>query len=189
MSKKITRWASAIGIAGVITLATLLFTNQLRREQSDATKALPGVAEKTEPAEGEAALTANTQASPDKVVENLVRAWNQGLTDEIGEMFAFDGVLIIPAAPQIQSSAKIEKAIREKRGGILKDTTLSNTVENISQPEANRAIVKGTYQLKGINILGLTKSTTGSYIFHQVNDDGRWLISRAELTESTQIDQ
>ena len=143
------------------------------------------------PAKGEiversATLDQKSSSPPDTTVKDLVRAWNQGRTNEIAKMFASDGVLIIPAGSQIQSSAEIEKTIQERRAGILKDTTLSNTVENVSQSDENRATVKGTYQLEGIKILGISKSASGSYILHQVRQQGRWLISRAELIKGDQ---
>jgi hypothetical protein len=68
-------------------------------------------------------LDQKSSSPPDTTVTDLVRAWNQGRTNEIAKMFASDGVLVIPAGSQIQSSAEIEKTILERRAGILKDTT------------------------------------------------------------------
>jgi hypothetical protein len=59
-------------------------------------------------------------------------------------------------------------------------------VENVSLSDADRATVKGSYQLEGIKILGITTSATGSYILHQVKDNDRWVISRAEVTKGDQ---
>jgi uncharacterized protein (TIGR02246 family) len=187
MDQKITRCSSrswaVVGIsAAVITLAIPLTINQLRQnkinvyEESKTTKPLAARSESAE----------ISASAPDKTIEDLVRAWNQGSTDEIAKMFASDGVLVIPAGSQIQSRAEINKAILERRTGVLKDTTLSNTVTNVSQPDGNRATVKGTYQLEGIKILGFTKSASGSYILHQVKHEGQWLISHAEVTTGNQ---
>ena len=182
-------WA-AIGIfAAIITVVTPLLVNQLRQKEKKADEEFKTTSKS--PAKGEiversATLDQKSSSPPDTTVKDLVRAWNQGRTNEIAKMFASDGVLIIPAGSQIQSSAEIEKTILERRAGILKDTTLSNTVENVSQSDENRATVKGTYQLEGIKILGFSKSATGSYILHQVRQQGRWLISRAELLKGDQ---
>ena len=89
--------------------------------------------------------------------------------------------MIIPTGTSIQSRSEIEKTIAEKRSGLLKETTLSNTVDEIARPDAETAIVKGTYQLEGIKILGFNTSTTGSYVLRQIKEEGRWLISRAEV--------
>ena len=176
-------WA-AIGIlAAIITVVTPLIVNQLRQKEKKADEESPA---KGEIVERSATLDQKSSSPPDTTVKDLVRAWNQGRTNEIDKMFASDGVLIIPAGSQIQSSAEIEKTILERRAGILKDTTLSNTVENVSQSDENRATVKGTYQLEGIKILGFSKSASGSYILHQVRQQGRWLISRAELIKGDQ---
>ncbi len=188
MGQKTTRFSSrtraAIGIlAAVIILATPFTINQLRQnqmkadEESKATTPLRKSAERGEAIEGD---------TPGNTIQDLVRAWNQGRTNEIAKMFASDGVLIIPARSQIQSRAEIEKAILEGRAGVLKDTRLSNTVENVSQSEVDHATVKGTYQLEGIKIFGFTKSATGSFILHQIKHQGQWLISRAELTKGSQ---
>jgi hypothetical protein len=89
--------------------------------------------------------------------------------------------LIIPTGTSIQSRSEIEKTIAEKRPSLLKDTTLSNTVDEIAPPDAETAIVKGTNQLEGIKILGFSTSATGSYVLRQIKQEGRWLISRAEV--------
>jgi len=181
-------WA-AIGIlAAVITVVTPLILNQSRQKEKKADEEFKT---SKRPAKGEiversATLDQKSSSPPDTTVKDLVRAWNQGRTNEIAKLFASDGVLIIPAGSQIQSSAEIEKTILERRAGILKDTTLSNTVENVSQSDENRATVKGTYQLEGIRLMGFSKSASGSYILHQVRQQGRWLISRAELTKGDQ---
>ena len=170
----------------VIALAAPLAINQLRPNKmpvhgaAETTNLLAESTARSESAERSA--PAKEAPSPAKIIGNLVRAWNHGSTNEIAEMFAADGVLVIPAGSQIQSRAEINKAIVERRAGLLKDTTLRNTVKNVSQPDANRATVKGTYQLEGIKLLGFTKSASGSYVLHQVKHEGQWLISHAEVT-------
>ena len=194
MGQKIVRlssksWATIGILAAVITVATPLLVNQLRQKEKKADEEFKSTSkrrEKGEIVERTAPPDQKSSSLPDKTVKELVHAWNQGRTKDIAKMFASDGVLIIPAGSQIKSSAEIEKTILERRAGILKDTTLSNTVENVSQSDENRATVKGTYRLEGIKILGLSKSASGSYILHQVRQQGRWLISRAELIKGDQ---
>lgn len=196
MDQKISRFSSRSWAAGgifvaVIALAAPLAINQLRPNKmpvhgaAETTKPLAESTARSESAERGAPPTKEAP-SPAKIIGNLVRAWNHGSTNEIAEMFAADGVLVIPAGSQIQSRAEINKAIVERRAGLLKDTTLRNTVKNVSQPDANRATVKGTYQLEGIKILGFTKSASGSYVLHQVKHEGQWLISHAEVTTGDQ---
>ena len=115
---------------------------------------------------------AQRETPPDKTVKELVRTWNQGKAESIARFFAANGTL---------SRSEIEKTIAEKRSGLLKETTLSNTVAEITRPDAETAIVKGTYQLEGIKILGFNTSATGSYVLRQIKEEGRWLISRAEV--------
>ena len=122
---------------------------------------------------------AQGETPPDDTVKKLVRTWNQGKVENIASLFAADGTLIIPTGTSIQSRSEIEKMIAEK--GLLKETTLSNTVDEIARPDAETAIVKGTYQLEGIKILGFNTSATGSYVLRQIKEEGRWLISRAEV--------
>ena len=124
---------------------------------------------------------AQRETPPDKTVKELVRTWNQGKAESIARFFAANGTLIIPTGTSIQSRSEIEKTIAEKRSGLLKETTLSNTVAEITRPDAETAIVKGTYQLEGIKLLGFNTSATGSYVLRQIKEEGRWLISRAEV--------
>ena len=120
---------------------------------------------------------------PDRTIEELVQTWNRGSAEEIASLFMSDGTLIIPSGSQIQSRDEIKKTISEKRAGVLKETTLTNTVDEVSQPAPDTALVHGTYKLDGIKILGVSTSTTGSYKLRQVKRNGRWFISKAELAK------
>jgi len=44
-------------------------------------------------------------------------------------------------------------------------------------------IVKGNYQLLGMRILGFETSPTGTFIFHQRKQQGRWMILKAEILQ------
>jgi len=122
------------------------------------------------------------EAPPDGTIKELVRTWNQGKAEDIAGLFTSDGTLIIPTGSQIQSRDEIRKTIAEKLAGALKATTLTNTVDEVSRPDAETALVDGTYKLDGIKILGFSTSSTGSYQLRQIKRDGRWLILRAKLT-------
>lgn len=123
---------------------------------------------------------------PDGTAKELARAWNQGSAKDVARMFTADGVLITPSGSQVRSRAAIQRVIADKRSGLLKDTRLTNTIDNISQSTADRATVKGAYRINGIRILGFRKAASGSYVLHQVKRGGRWLIARAELTRESE---
>ena len=125
----------------------------------------------------------NSAPSPEQIAKKLVRAWNQGRAEDIASLFTSEGLLILPTGSQVKSRGEIRETIRDKRGGLLKNTKLTNIIENISHPDGDRAIVKGRYRLEGIKILGASKSATGSFVLHQVREHGHWLISRAEMTK------
>lgn len=142
-----------------------------------------GNADANRDSEGAASETPKpTETPPDGTIEELVRTWNQGNAEEIAGLFTSDGTLIIPTGSQIRSRDEIRKTISEKRAGLLKATTLTNTVDEVSRPDAETAVVHGTYKLDGINVLGFSTSAAGSYQLRQIKRDGRWLISRAEVT-------
>lgn len=126
--------------------------------------------------------TSKKEIAPETTVKELVLAWNQSDAKKVSALFAPDGVLITPTGSEVYSRADIQRTISEQRNGMLKETTLTNTVDDVSHPDADTTVVKGTYELKGIKVLGFTSSTTGSYIFRQTKRDGRWLISKAEVT-------
>jgi uncharacterized protein (TIGR02246 family) len=128
------------------------------------------------------AKTAEKEIAPEATVKELVLAWNRSDAKNISALFVPNGVLITPTGSEIHSRADIQKTISEQRNGMLKETTLTNTVDDVSHPDADTAVVKGTYELQGIKVLGFTSSSTGSYVFRQTKQDGRWLISKAEVT-------
>jgi uncharacterized protein (TIGR02246 family) len=123
----------------------------------------------------------SADTAPDKTVQQLVETWNRGKPEEIAGLFMADGTLVIPTGSEIQSRDQIQKTISEKRAGVLKETTLSNTVDQVTRPDENTALVQGTYKLEGIKVLGVSTNSTGSYKIRQVKRDGRWFISRAEV--------
>jgi uncharacterized protein (TIGR02246 family) len=131
---------------------------------------------------GDAAMTQEpADTPPDRTIKELVQTWNRGSADEIASLFMSDGTLIIPSGSQIQSRDEIKKTLSEKHAGLLKETTLTNTIDQVTQPAPDTALVHGTYKLDGIKILGVSTSATGSYKLRQVKRNGRWFISKAEL--------
>ncbi len=64
---------------------------------------------------------------------------------------------------------------------MLSDTTLTNTIEGISKADDENVVVKGTYQLDGIKVLGFSTKSTGSFEIRETKSGGRWLITRAEV--------
>ena len=162
-----------------VPLMVFLVLEHLRKESVTEYEQTP-TAQPPRTAE-ESKSRAQGETPPDETVKELVRTWNQGKAESIARFFAANGTLIIPTGTSIQSRSEIEKTIAEKRSGLLKETTLSNTVAEITRPDAETAIVKGTYQLEGIKILGFNTSATGSYVLRQIKEEGRWLISRAEV--------
>jgi uncharacterized protein (TIGR02246 family) len=120
-------------------------------------------------------------AGAKETANKLVRAWNQGTSKEIADLFTSDAELTIPNSSQIQSKSEIQKVIKAKREGLLSGTTLSNAVDEVSQIDANTAVVKGRYQITGIKIFGFSTEATGTFILRQLNREGKWLISKAEI--------
>jgi uncharacterized protein (TIGR02246 family) len=118
---------------------------------------------------------------PDQTVSKLARAWNQGKSQEIAALFTPDGILTIPDGSKFQSRPEIGKTITEKQSGILSETRLSNTVDEVSEIDANTTVVKGRFQLDGLKILGFNKAANGTFVLRQLKKDGKWLISDAEV--------
>ena len=175
-------------LAAFLSVTIFLTARFLRK--GAATENEPTIASHT-PAESEAkaknaGATGTTtpepaETPPDTTIKEFVRTWNQGSAEDIARLFMSDGTLITPNGSQIQSRDEIKKTLTEKRAGVLKETILTNTVEEVTRPDPNTALVHGTYKLDGIKILGVGTSTTGLYKLRQVKRDGRWFISRAEL--------
>ena len=172
--------------AALLTLIVFFSARFLRKGTADETAGPTSHSEATTGSTSEHSTAGNesgesTEPPPDKTIAQLVQTWNRGSAEEIATLFASDGTLVIPSGSQIRSRAEIQKTISEKRAGVLKETVLTNTVDEITRPDPNTALVLGTYKLDGIKILGVSTSATGSYKLRQVKHNGRWIISRAEL--------
>jgi uncharacterized protein (TIGR02246 family) len=121
------------------------------------------------------------QQAPESIVKNLVLAWNRGDSEAVAGLFLPDGILIIPTGSVIHSRSAIRKRILDERQGRLKESVLSNTVEDVSLVDANTALVRGKYVLDGMKVMGVKTSPEGSYILRQRKQQGTWKIAKAEV--------
>jgi uncharacterized protein (TIGR02246 family) len=121
------------------------------------------------------------EPAPESTVKELVQAWNKRDSERIAALFLPDGVLRIPAGSEIRSRDEIKNTIAKHQNGMLSETTLTNTVEGISKADEDNVVVKGTYQLDGIKVLGLSTKSAGTFELRQTKRDGRWLIAKAEV--------
>jgi uncharacterized protein (TIGR02246 family) len=122
-----------------------------------------------------------SEVDPSVTIKNLVQAWNQGDPERLAGLFLPNGMLRLPTGTEIQSRDDIRKAFTEQRNGKLKDSRITNTVDEVSTPSDESAAVKGTYQIEGVKIVGFSINTKGSYIIEQAKRNGRWFIAKAEL--------
>jgi uncharacterized protein (TIGR02246 family) len=111
-------------------------------------------------------------------IENLVSAWNAKNSDSIARVFLTDAVLVLPTGSVTKSRANIRQRLVSEWQGKLKDSKLTHFVEAVSF-EGGDAIVKGKYKLDGVTILGF--KTEGPFILRQKQQQGRWMIARAEI--------
>lgn len=131
--------------------------------------------------EGRQVSARKTTAAPEATVEELVRAWNSGETEKIAALFLQDGVLEMPTGSEIHSREEIKKTITEHRNGMLRESTLTSSVKQIANPDEATAVIKGTYRIDGVKILGFTTSSDGTYEIRETLRDGRWQIARANV--------
>ncbi len=121
------------------------------------------------------------QIAAARIAEIVATAWNKNDSVTLASLFLPDAVLIMPTGSVAHSRPAIRKRIIDERNGKLKNTTLQNTIAGVALTGSQAAIVKGNYQLHGMRILGLETSSTGTFIFHQRKQKGRWMILKAEL--------
>lgn len=119
--------------------------------------------------------------APESTIKELVQAWNKRDSERIAALFLPDGVLRIPTGSEIRSRDEIKNTIAKHQNGMLSETTLTNTVEGISKADENNVVVKGTYQLDGIKVIGLSTKSARTFELRQTKRDGRWLIAKAEV--------
>ena len=121
------------------------------------------------------------QQAPESIVETLMLAWNRGDTEAVARLFLPDGILVTPTGSVIRSRNEIRKRILDERQGRLKESTLRNTVDDVSLVDANTALVRGKYVLNGMKVLGVKTSPAGAYVLRQKKQQGVWMIAKAEV--------
>jgi uncharacterized protein (TIGR02246 family) len=125
-------------------------------------------------------INSDNRAVVSRAVDGLVSAWNQYDAERIAELFLPDAELVMPNGKVARSRAEIRQNLLEEWGGRLQDTTLSHVVEDVVL-DSGTAVVKGKYRLNGVKILGFEKSPEGSFTIKHKKEQGRWMISKAEL--------
>ena len=126
--------------------------------------------------------SAKKEPAPEATIKELVQAWNKRDSDTIAALFLPDGVLRIPTGSEIRSREEIRNTIAKHQNGVLSETTLTNTVDAISKADEHNVVVKGTYQLEGIKVLGFSAESTGTFEISQTKRDGHWRIAQAKIT-------
>lgn len=174
-------FATLLGLVAIFAVWQFRHVSEKEETEISSPKEEAAIPQPNDQAKTSETKTSEKEIAPETTVKELVLAWNQSDAKTISKLFVPNGILITPTGSEIHSRADIEKTISEQRNGMLKETTLTNTVDDVSHPDADTAVVKGTYELQGIKVLGFTSSSTGSYIFRQTKRDGRWLISKAEV--------
>ena len=187
-----TSWA-ALAISAAFLLVFAFAVTQEIHERPAIEEAAPTPADESPDKANEAAEQASdvapqvwepntgTDDAPESTVKELVQAWNQGDADKIAKLFLPDGVLRLPTGSEIKSREEIKNTVAQHHDGMLKDTKLTNSIHGVST-NGDNAVVKGNYQLEGIKVLGFSTSSTGSYEFHGIKREGRWLIAKAEVS-------
>jgi uncharacterized protein (TIGR02246 family) len=139
------------------------------------------VSAKADKIKPESASNSDDRKLVSKVVDNLISAWNKNDAEAMAKLFLPDGVLITPTGSVIRRRSEIRKRVSGERQGKLKDTMVTHAVNKVSLLNDGTALVEGTYQLKGMKILGVETSPQGSFIVRHKKQQGRWMISKAEI--------
>lgn len=113
--------------------------------------------------------------------ERLVAAWNRSDAEVIVALFLPEAVLIMPTGNVARSRSAIRQRLLSEWSGKLKDSKLTHAVESVALLNRDTAVVGGRYRLNGVKILGFEQSPEGSFVFIHKKQQGRWLISKAEL--------
>ena len=113
-------------------------------------------------------------------VEHLVSAWNEKDSDMIAKLFLPDAVLVMPTGTVTRSRNSIRQRLIAEWRGKLKDSRLNHLVEAISL-QGSDAVVKGTYRLEGMSILGVDAAPEGPFVLRHRKQQGRWMIAKAEI--------
>jgi uncharacterized protein (TIGR02246 family) len=121
-----------------------------------------------------------------KVVDTLISAWNKNDPEAIAKLFLPDGILVTPTGSVIRNRSEIRKRVSGERQGKLKDTTLTHEVNKISVLNDGTALVEGLYQVKGMKTMGIETSPRGSFIIRHKKQQGRWMISKAEIQKKAE---
>ena len=188
-----TSWAAFAISAAFLLVFAFVVTQQIHERPASEQAAPPRADEsldKTNEAADQASDVApqvwephtGTDNAPESTVKELVQAWNQGDADKIAALFLPDGVLRLPTGSEIKSREEIKNTIANHHRGILRETTLTNSIEGVAITDGDNAVVKGSYQLDGIKVLGFSTSSKGTFEFvGSKREGGRWLIAKGEV--------
>lgn len=118
----------------------------------------------------------------EEIVKQFVLSWNHDDATQLSRLFTPNGMLVSPSGASAQNRSRIKEMLIYEHREIFIGTVLRKTIRTISFKNSAAALVKGQYELRGINaFFGFTTSVNGTFTFHLEKQDGGWLINRAYI--------
>jgi uncharacterized protein (TIGR02246 family) len=132
---------------------------------------------------GAASVACREREAVGELVRSLVSAWNRGDAGSLAALFAPEGQLAAPPRRQIsRTRPEIEQRIARELRTRLDGTTLKPRVDRIDFPSADRAVLEGKYEIRGVHLLfGLSVSFDGPFTLRLRKRENGWEILQADV--------
>jgi uncharacterized protein (TIGR02246 family) len=131
---------------------------------------------------GASAADSNVRESVVAVVGEFVSAWNRHDTNTLAGLFAPAGRFTSPRGATAKGRHQIVEMLTQEHREIYQGTTLRATIDAVTFPVDDAALVTGSYTLSGIDIaLGLEVSAEGSFDYRLTRRGDHWTIASARI--------
>lgn len=120
----------------------------------------------------------------EEVVRQFVQAWNRDDAEALSLLFTPNGRLTSPRGSTARGRREIRELLMHEHQEIFIGTSLSKTIQTITFPNVDNALVKGKFKLSGLKVfLGFTTAVNGTFTLRLVRE-ANWLIEDAHISRT-----
>jgi uncharacterized protein (TIGR02246 family) len=155
----------------IAAVATLLYLTAPARAEEAQPKEIQGL--------GGLSTDLKNENTIRKLYADFMAAWNKHQPKEMAAFWAIDGDNMEPDGRHAKGKAEVEKLFTEEQKSVFKDSTINLTIETVWFPDAETALVDGTYTLSGVKDLqgGAVPTRRGHLTAVLIREDNKWMVA------------
>ncbi|HYC21733.1 MAG TPA: SgcJ/EcaC family oxidoreductase [Candidatus Bathyarchaeia archaeon] len=155
----------------IAALATLLYLTAASHAEEAQPKEIHGL--------GGLSTDLKNENTIRKLYADFTAAWNKHDPKTMAGFWAIDGDHMEPDGRHAKGKQEVERLFTEEQKTVFKDSTINLTIETVWFPDAETALIDGTYTLSGVKDLqgGDVPTRRGHLTAILIREDNDWRVA------------